>query len=140
MNQILNLYTRDKWPAKTIARNLNMPEDVVRMHLRAYGIDIKKKHKRNYPKTKKKVVYKNTQKYQLLQNHPESYIKETWIEYGQYKGSDILNCSPKVLWHLAKERGWKRPLPDHLVQASRTGNWNISENYYIKEETNEQHS
>ena len=77
MKKILNLYTRDKWTVKNIARNLKMPEDEVRMYLRAYGIDIKPKRKRKTPKTIKKTIYKNTKKYHLLQSFPEDYIKET---------------------------------------------------------------
>jgi len=97
----------------------------------------KKKRKHNYPKTRKKGVYKNSQKYQLLQEHSESFIKETWIKHGIYQAGEILDVSPKVLWHLAREKGWKRALPPFLALAAQTGNWKISKNYYIKKEEND---
>ena len=134
MNQILKLYTWDEWPIDGIASVLEIPEEEVKMHLRAHGIKIKEKREHNYPKTRKKGIHKNSQKYHLLQAHPESYIKETWIRCGMYEAGEILDCNPKIIWHLARERGWKRPLPDFLARAS---NWKISENYYIKEEENE---
>ncbi len=132
MNQILKLYTWDKWPVKSIARNLKVSEEHVKMHLRAYGIEIKDKRKHNYPKTRKKGINKKSQKYYLLQTHSESYIKETWIKYGMYEGGEILDCNPKVLYHLARERGWRRPLPKFLADAALTGNWKITKNYYIE--------
>ena len=138
MNQILKLYTWDEWPIDGIASVLEIPEEEVKMHLRAHGIEIKEKRKHNYPKTRKKAIYKNTQKYELLQSHPESYIKEIWVKYGMYEGGEILDCNAKVLWHLAREKGWQRPLPDFLVLAVETGNWKMSENYYIEKEGSEQ--
>ena len=137
MKQILRFYKRDKWSVEKIAKFLSLSEVEIRMHLRAYGIEIKEKRKHNYPKTRKKGIYKNSQRYNLLQTYPESYIEETWIKYGIYKAGERLDANPKVIWHLAKDRGWKRPLPDFLAHA---GNWKISENYYIKEEKNEQNS
>ncbi|KAA3618277.1 MAG: hypothetical protein D8M58_21695 [Calditrichaeota bacterium] len=97
----------------------------------------KKKRKHNYPKNRKSGVHKNSQKYHLLQEHPESFIKETWIKHGIYQAGEILDASPKVIWHLAREKGWKRPLPDFLALAAQTGNWKITENYYIEEEKDE---
>ena len=118
MNQILKLYTLDKWSVKNISKNLKIPEEHIIMHLLAHGID-KRKHK-------------NSQKFYLLQTHSESYIKETWIKCGMYEGGEILDCNPKVLYHLARERGWRRPLPDFLAKAVKTGNWTITKNYYIE--------
>jgi hypothetical protein len=93
----------------------------------------KKKRKRKFSKR----VHKNSQKYHLLQEHPESFIKEAWIKHGIYQAAEILDASPKVIWHLAREKGWKRPLPDFLALAAQTGNWKISKNYYIKEKEDE---
>jgi len=121
------MFTEDEWPVTKIAKFLNKSEEEIRMHLRAYGIKVKPRRKHNYPKTRKRGIYKNSQKYHLLQSHPENYIKETWIKYGMYQAGEILDCNPKVLWHLARERGWKRPLPDFLVEAAQEGNWKVSE-------------
>jgi len=133
MNQILKYYTWDEWSVKEIASQKKISEEQVKMHLRAHGIEIKEKRKHNYPKTRKKGIYKNSQKYELLQDHPESYIEKTWVEHGMYQAGEILNANPRVIWHLARERGWRRPLPDFLALAAKTGNWKISENYYIDE-------
>ena len=81
----------------------------------------------------KKRIYRNTQKFYLLQQYSEETIKNTWIEHGMYKAGEILNANPKVIYHLARERGWRRPLPQFLANAAKTGNWKITKNYYIEE-------
>ena len=132
--EIIELYTWGRQSPKIIAQKLSLTEDQVIDVLKAEGINVKKKRTHNYPKTRKKAVHKNSQKYDLLQRHPESHIKEIWQKYGMYEAGEILDANPRVIWHLARERGWRRPLPYFLALAAQTGNWKISENYYIAEE------
>ncbi len=73
-------------------------------------------------------------------NAPHLPLQEEkrWIEHGMFEGARILgNSNPFVLFHLSKEMQWKRPIPQHLLKAVRSGNWKISERHYIpREEVN----
>ena len=97
----------------------------------------KPKRKHNYPKTRKKGINKNSQKYKLLKKYSLKHIQQTWFECGIYEGARRLgNCNPFVLYHLARERAWRRPLPPHLVKAYDEGCWTITKNYYLEKEEN----
>ncbi len=91
--------------------------------------------KNNYPKNRRKGIKKNSQKHRLLAKYPIEFIEKRWIENGMFKGAQMLvNSNPFVLFHLAKEMQWKRPIPKHLLKAVRSGNWKISERHYIPRE------
>ncbi len=91
--------------------------------------------KHNYPKNRKKAIKKNSQKHRLLTKYPIEFIEKRWIENGMYEGARILgNSNPFVLFHLAKEMGWKRPIPNHLLKAVENGCWEISHSHYIPKE------
>ncbi len=92
--------------------------------------------KHNYPKNRKKAIKKNSQKHRLLAKYPLKYIQQTWVDHGMYKGAEKLSCNPFVLFHLARELDWKRPLPPHLLKAVKSKCWEISNSHYIPKEEN----
>ena len=93
--------------------------------------------KHNYPKIRKKAIKKNSQKHQLLAKYQIEFIEQRWIEGGMFEGARLLgNSNPFVLFHLAKEMQWIRPIPQHLLKAVRSGCWEISHSHYIPKEEN----
>ena len=95
--------------------------------------------KHNYPKHRKPNIKPNSQKRLLMANYPLEHIEQTWIEHGMYKGAELLNNSnPFVLYHLARECKWRRPLPAHLVKALNDGCWKLTERYYIEKKGGEE--
>ena len=98
-----------------------------------YNLETPEKRKHNYPKTRKKGVNKNSQKYKLLEKYSLKHIQQTWVEFGMYEGAKRLGyCNPYVLYHIAGEKGWKRPLPQHLIKAHDEGCWRLTDRYYIE--------
>jgi hypothetical protein len=116
-NKIKEMYNLEEWPV-----TLKTPEQ---------------RRKHNYPKNRKKGVFKNSQKYELLQRHSKSHIEATWKEHGMYEAGKILDANPRVIWHMVREYGWTRPLPDFLTRAAQAGNWQLTENYFISENDDE---
>ena len=92
--------------------------------------------KHNYPKNRKKAIKKNSQKHRLLAKYPIEFIEKRWFEKGMFKAAEELECNPFVLYHLAKEMQWQRPIPQHLLKAVRSGCWEISHSHYIPKEEN----
>ena len=88
--------------------------------------------KHNYPKNRKKAIKKNSQKHRLLAKYPLEFIEKRWIEHGMYEGARLLgNSNPFVLFHLSKEMGWVRLIPDHLLTAVKNGCWQTSDSHYM---------
>jgi hypothetical protein len=79
-----------------------------------------------------KMIKKKSQKYRLLSRYPLDYIQKTWWKLGMYKGGDALECNPFVLFHLARDLKWSRPIPEHLLKAVQNGCWKVSERHYIQ--------
>ena len=78
---------------------------------------------------------RKSQKQALLDRFELIYIQKTWVKFGMYEGARILGHSnPFVLFHLAKEMKWKRPIPEHLLKAVKNGCWEISQSHYIPQE------
>ena len=76
------------------------------------------------------MIKKKSQKYELLSRYPLDHIQKTWVELGMYKGGEALQCNPFVLFHLARDSGWSRPLPEHLKKAVKNGCWKMSRMHY----------
>ncbi len=91
-----------------------------------------KKRKHKYPKTRKKGINKNSQKYKLLEKYPLKDIQQTWVEHGMYKAGKILECNPWIVYHLARDHKWQRELPGFLVKAYNNGDWKLTDRYYIE--------
>ena len=93
----------------------------------------------NYPKQRKSAIKTTSQKRMLMAKYSLEYIQDIWIEHGMYKGAELLNdANPFVLFHLAREYKWKRPIPEHLYKAYLNGDWKISERHYIDMKGGEQ--
>ena len=75
---------------------------------------------------------RKSQKKELLERFELKYIQKTWVEHGMYKAGEILGCNPWVVYHLAREHKFRRPLPSFLEKAYREGAWRMTERYYIK--------
>ena len=75
---------------------------------------------------------KKSQKKELLERFELNYIQKTWVEHGLYKSGELLGCNPFIVYHLAREHKWCRPLPSFLEKAYREGSWRMTERYYIK--------
>ena len=133
MNNITKLYKHEDFSISEIAEGYGISIEEVKSTLKISGIELKERRKNNYPKDRKKGVYRNTERFRLLHSFSFERLRETWIENGCYKSAEILNTSPAVIQHLAREYGWKRPLPEHLVKAFHAGNWKLGENYYLEE-------
>ena len=77
---------------------------------------------------------RKSQKQELLERFELIDIQQTWVEYGLYKSGELLGCNPFIVYHLAREYKWRRPLPSFLEKAYREGSWRMSERYYIEKE------
>ena len=78
---------------------------------------------------------RQSQKKDLLERFDLIEIQKTWVKFGMYEGARILgNSNPFVLFHLAKEMKWKRPIPEHLLKAVKNNYWEISQSHYIPQE------
>ena len=75
---------------------------------------------------------RKTQKQALLERFELKYIQKTWVEHGMYKAGELLHCNPWIVYHLAREHKFRRPLPSFLEKAYREGSWRMTERYYIK--------
>jgi hypothetical protein len=84
----------------------------------------------NYPKTRKKYIPTNSQKYQLLQRYSLEEIKEEWQKAGMYKSSEKFGVSPKVIYDLVIKNGFKRLLPSHLKTAVKNQCWKVGKCHY----------
>ena len=77
---------------------------------------------------------RKSQKQALLERFELKYIQKTWVEHGLYKSGEILGCNPFIVYHLAREHKWRRPLPSFLEKAYIEGSWCLTERYYIEKE------
>ena len=76
---------------------------------------------------------RKSQKRELLERYPLDQIKQLWQAHGMYKTGEILECNPWIVYHLAREHKWRRPLPLFLQKAYREGSWHLTERYYLDE-------
>ena len=75
---------------------------------------------------------RKSQKQELLERFELIEIQQTWVKFGMYEGAKRLeNSNPFVLFHLACDLKWSRPLPTHLQVAVRNNSWKTSERHYI---------
>jgi hypothetical protein len=88
-----------------------------------------KKH--NYPKTRKKYIPTNSQKYQLLQKHSLEEIRAAFFKGGMYVTGEKFGVSPKVIYDIAIQHGFKRPLPSHLKSAVKIQCWKVGRCHFI---------
>ena len=79
---------------------------------------------------------RKSQKQALLERFELKYIKQKWVQHGLYKSSELLGCNPFIVYHLAREHKWCRPLPSFLEKAYREGSWRMTERYYLKDHDN----
>ena len=75
---------------------------------------------------------RQSQKKELLERFELKYIQKIWFQHGMYRASELLGCNPWIVYHLAREHKWRRPLPSFLEKAYREGSWRMTERYYIK--------
>ena len=74
---------------------------------------------------------RKSQKQDLLDRFELKYIKQKWYKMGMYKTGELLHCNPFIVYHLAREHKWRRPLPSFLEKAYREGSWRMTERYYL---------
>ncbi len=74
---------------------------------------------------------RKSQKQALLERFELIYIQKTWVEHGMYKAGELLHCNPWVVYHLAREHKFRRPLPSFLEKAYYEGSWCMTERYYL---------
>jgi hypothetical protein len=79
---------------------------------------------------------RKSQKRELLERFELNYIYQKWHKMGMYKTGELLHCNPWVVYHLAREHKWRRPLPSFLEKAHREGSWRMTERYYLKNKGN----
>ena len=82
---------------------------------------------------------KKSQKKELLERFELKYIQKTWVEHGMYKAGELLHCNPWIVYHLAREHKFRRPLPSFLEKAYREGSWRLTERYYINNGESDEH-
>ena len=88
-------------------------------------------NKHNYPKTRKKYIPTNSQKYQLLQKHSLDEVEIEWQNAGMYVAGAKFNVSPKVIYDIAIKNGFKRPLPSHLKTAVKRECWKTGKCHFM---------